>query len=54
MPTQEKFVDNSLKGIIAALILAFTMNLILTGNIINAFIGTICVGMVIVSTIAVF
>jgi len=54
MPSEKMFVSNAIQGIIVAMVFAFVIVLLSTGNIINAAISIFCVAMVIVSITAVF
>lgn len=54
MPSESVFVQNAIQGIIIAVIFAFLILLVATGNIISAVVSIFCVALVIVSIVAVF
>lgn len=54
MPSESMFVTNAIQGIIVAMVFAFVIVLLSTGNAINAILSIFSVAMVIVSITAVF
>ena len=53
IPTEKAFVRSALQGIALAIFFAFTVLLISTGNVVQAVISILCVGVIIISVVCI-